>query len=668
MPGVTLPSPAHRPAARARRRPWGRATLWPATAAALLLRSADVCGASYLPGPVEPDPPTGDVERRIDAGDGPGAARPGDAEAGERGSGIRWTLAPIRYAGTVTLDGRWLRLDDGSLSRQGLVFNDIEFATHVWQPWFVQLRAGLGLLAGREVGRAADGTSTSQDSGATTGRFQVSVFPASRFPFELRAEVSDSRVTGDTLGSDYRSHRFSLSQSYRPETGHQSYSVNFDRSRLTSSREGADTLSALQATATSQFADQSIDLGANFSVNEREDSGERSRFSTLSARHAFHPAGSLSVDTLASWNELRLRGLDGGSFDIGSDIRQVSSFATWRPREGEWLHSAASPAYLTGSVRLVDAGSTAGGLEQRARAANATLGLSQDLSRAWRLAAGVSASVVDSGGHPAIARAATGNASATYTPAPIPFGEWRYAPTLGANFGLTRATGAGERVTLGAQASHGLSRDWPLDEGEMVSLNLSQSVATLHESVTGQDSRALAHSVGLYWQSGAVGASQGFVGLSASDARSWDDGRGRFQLVNLQFTRRLQVSRDAHWSGNLTWQASRSDLTAIDPFDGLPRLQSPGWQRYYSGALSYEDQRLFGVPRLRYTLLLAVNSQQIERRAVGDIDAPLERVSESVENRLDFAIGRLDARLSARVARIEGRTVSAVFARVLRRY
>jgi hypothetical protein len=364
---------------------------------------------------------------------------------------------------------------------------------------------------------------------------------------------------------------------------------------------------------------------------------------------------------------VRLKGVAGSESEIGNDIRQLSSFATWRPREGQWLYSAASPIYLTGSARLVDAGSQAGGIEQRVRAANATFGFSQELTRSWRLAAAVSASVVDSGAA-GRANAVTANASANHTPEPIPLGEWRYAPTLGASLGATRATAAGERYTLGAQAAHGLSRDWPLDEGEMVSLNMTQSVATLHESVTEQDTRALAHSVGLFWQSGGGSASQGFVGLSASDSRTWDQGNGRFQMVNLQFSRRLQMSRHAHWSGTLTWQASRSDATLIDPFDGLPRLQSPGWQRFYSGALAYENQRVFGVPRLRYTLQLAVNSQQIERRAVGDIDAPLERISESVENRLDYAIGRLDARLSARVARIEGRTVSSIFARVQRRY
>jgi c(7)-type cytochrome triheme protein len=45
-----------------------------------------------------------------------------------------------------------------------------------------------------------------------------------------------------------------------------------------------------------------------------------------------------------------------------------------------------------------------------------------------------------------------------------------------------------------------------------------------------------------------------------------------------------------------------------------------------------------------------VNSQQLESRLAGDIDAPVERISESLESRLDYSIGRLEARLSARAA------------------
>jgi len=146
------------------------------------------------------------------------------------------------------------------------------------------------------------------------------------------------------------------------------------------------------------------------------------------------------------------------------------------------------------------------------------------------------------------------------------------------------------------------------------------------------------------------------------------DERSSFQLVNLQWSQRSQLSRLASWSGSLTAQSSHARIALADTATGALLDLDGGWQHYASGTLHYEQQRLFDVPRLRFTAVLSANSQQIERRSAGDIDAPRERITESLEGRLDYAIGRLDTRLSARVARIDERTVAAVYARVQRRF
>ena len=88
----------------------------------------------------------------------------------------------------------------------------------------------------------------------------------------------------------------------------------------------------------------------------------------------------------------------------------------------------------------------------------------------------------------------------------------------------------------------------------------------------------------------------------------------------------------------------------------------------YRQTLSAEHRRLFDVPRLRGTLLASVSTQQLQRRSAGDIDAPVQFVSHSIEGRLDYMIGRLEARLSARVARVDDRNVASLFARVQRRF
>jgi hypothetical protein len=624
-------------------------------AAALALRSAGVGAAAYLPGP-EADPPTGATGRAADTVE-------------PAGTGIEWTLAPWQTAGSISLDLRALRLADGSRTTQGLVFNDFEVATHVWQPWFVQLRAGLGLLAERDRATSADGVIGRSSSSAVTGRFGMAVFPASRFPFQFSADVSDSRTRGDTLGADYRSQRLSLSQAWRPAVGNDSLDFHLDRSRLRARSGGEDTITALRATASRALAAHSFDLSGQVSRNERSESDESSRFATLSASHHFHPAQALQVDTLASWNQVELHsGSSVGSFDSATEMRQLSSFASWRPSAGEWFYAPDAPLFLSASARVMQARTEGNTVRANdARTLNASLGASQEPTRHWRLSAGVSGTVLEPGDGRRV-KSASATAAANVTPDSRLLGAWRYTPTLGVNAGASRSSDAGQRNTWGGQAAHSVSRGVTLGPTDSLSFNLAQSVGALRDSQTRIWSRALAHSVGMYWQGTGNGTSQSYGSISASDSRTQEVARGSFQLVNAQWSRRTQWSRQSSIAANLTWQASRADASQVDAFSGELRRSDPGWQRFYSGSLSIENQRFADINRLRYSLLLSVNSQRLESRAEGDIDAPLERVTASVENRLDYAIGRLDARLSARLARVDGRNVASLFARLQRRY
>lgn len=619
-------------------------------AALALLLPAGAQAAAFLPGADPPDPPTGE------------AAPPPAGAAEPEGAGIRFEFGPWRSGGTLTLDLRRLRFEDGRYATQQVVSGDVEFANYVFQPWFVQFRAGIGLLAVRERA-AADAANDNDSSLAATGRLQLVVFPASRFPFELRADLTDTRTSGDTLVGDYRSLRVGASQSWRPEAGSQNVSVSVDHSRLTARDGSTDTLSTLAATGTTQQADHSVELGLNLSDNERSDSGDRSRLSLLSARHGFHPANELRVDTLASWNEVRLR---AAGQEAGSDVRQLSTVLSWRPHEGEPLYVAEQPLVVGASARWVDSRAVGSDGGDAVRAVNATLGATQEFSREWRATASVSGGRVE--GPSLRNQSANANGSLAWTGQPVPLAEWRWSPSASASGGLARATGEPLRKLAGAQAAHTLSRDLVLGEGEGLAFGLSQSAAVLRESRSDTDSHALVHAASLYWQDAGDGRHQSFAGLSLSDSRNWSREDGRFQLVNLQWTQRLVFSRYASGSANLTLQASRSDSTQLDAFSGETRQQSSGWQRFYSLGLNFEQQRAFGVPRLRYTLLASANSQQLERRSLGDIDAPRERVTASIENRLDHAIGRLETRLAARAARVEGRTVASLVARLQRRF
>jgi len=622
--------------------------------------------AAIVPERREPDPPTGPLAAAT-----PQAAAVAPTAAGSgtstdtSGNGIRWRLAPIAFGGNLALDERRTRTDDGSSSRQTLLSTNFDLATYIWQPWFVQLRGGAGLLLAQGSQTDAGGERRGDDSTAWTGRFGLLVFPASRFPFELRGDVSDSRTNGDFVGSDYRSRRLTASQSYRPPASSDSYNLTYEQSTLSSARLPDDTVRSVRGLMTSTRGSHSFELSGSRTLNERDATDDASRVTALAARHNYRPNHALTVDNLATYNEARVR---APALELATEIRQLSSFATWRPQQGDRLFSRDHPFYLTGSVRLVESRTGSAEATAETRSFNGTVGASYDVTRHLRASGGVSVSEI------AIAdestTLATETIALTYVPDALTFGRWRYTPSAAVNASGTQGAAEGDRANFGAQFAHGLSRHWT-GGGSSVSFNVSQSAGAVRDTLRSDVDRTLGHSAALNWQSGGGSASQSFVGVSASDSRGYGETRSAFQLVNLQFTLRTQLTRTASWSGSLTAQATRArfDAVASGPLPpGPPVTADDGWRKYYSGTLTYENTRAFDVPRLRFTLLASANSQQLERRSEGDVDAPRERIDHLAEARLDYAIGRLDTRLTLRTAKVERRRADVLFFRVSRRF
>lgn len=610
--------------------------------------------ASFEPGK-PPDPATGDV--------GVQAALAEAAEAAA-GNGIRWVFGPVRWGGRLSLDLRALRLPEGTQIGQAIVANDIDFATYVHAPWFIQLQGGFGVMVSRDAIRNADADADGGTNTSLTGRLNLTVFPASRFPFEFRSEVTDSRANADVIGDEYRSYRLGVTQSYRPESGRDLYTLGFERSRLVSDRWGTDTVDALNLTAVRYLDEHTFELSSSLVSNERSDTGDESRLRSITGRHAFQPASSLHVDTMASWHD---SSFEFGTSRFDTDLKQVSTMATWRPREGEWLYFEDSPLYLTGTARIVDAQAGRDDLESDTQSVNATLGVSQDVTPHLRVSAAVAGNAVRVTNLPS-SRGALVSLGVNYTPETLRLGEWRYGPAISLTAGVSRSNLVGTREAIGGQLMHGLTRSVMWDDGSSLTFNINQSLGVLRESQTDVLARAVAHAVGLSWQGANTNGSQSFAALTLSEARNADTTKGYFQLGNLQLSQRWQASRYASVSGNLTVQSSRSDVTLVDAFTGELRTQSPGWQHFYSGGLNFEHHRFLGVPRLRASLIASATTQQFERRVFGDIDAPRQRVTESIEGRLDYGIGRLEARFSARLARVEGKKVAGVFLRLQRSY
>jgi hypothetical protein len=579
--------------------------------------SVQVAQAAAAEAGASPTPPGAAADTAGAAGTVP---VPASAEEPLQGDGIQWTLAPWRVGGTLSLDLRALRESGGGTNRAGLVLGDIDLASYIWQPWFVQVRLGLGWVGGTTQGGGQG--DNSGHSVALTGRAGITVFPASRFPFEMRADVGDSRTSGLSLGSEYRTKRLSLSQGWRPQVGATSVQFNAERSSIESAGL-TDTLSTYSAALQTLQGKHQWELSLNGSQHERSDSDETTRITTVNGRHGFTPSPGLQVETFANWNEVRLSaaGADSGS-SSGSDVRQISNLLTWQLPRG---------AQVAGSARWVEARSLASDAQAPSQAINATLGGSMPLNDDWRIGLSGSAN------------------------------ELR-------NAGAVHDSSRGDRKTAGAQFSHAATREVVLSPTSLLSLGLMQGLATLRESGNPEATNAIAHGASIGWQRAETDGARSFGSLSYNESRTLGTNTGKFEIVNLQWNQRTQLSRLASWSLNFTAQASRNESSEVDPFTGVRHERQDCWQPYYSGGASFEHQRAFDVPRLRATVLFSAQSQPLVRRAAGDIDAERERVNASLEGRLDWSVGRLETRLATRVARVEGRTVAALQARAQRRF
>ena len=620
----------------------------------LALPPTVVRAVGFAPGS-DADPPTGQAVVPDDQASA--AAEP------LRTPGIRWDVRGVRLGGHVTLEGRWLRDAFGGSTTQSLVHSEVEWRGFVWQPWFAQMRLGLGVLASQDRGDAAFGTGATRGVGLT-GHASVSLFPASRFPFEMRAVVGDSRTSSEYFGNDVQTRRFSVSQTYQPARGSERYQVQIDHSRF-EGREGSDVLTNIFATATQRVGAHSLEVSGSQADNRNE--FEHSTNRSIFGRYGFMPSNQLSIDTVASWNVFEYAGRSVQLLDSRTDLRQISSIGVWRPAPGEPLYVETMPMNIVGAARWIDAGFGIGDNgDSRVQAVSATLGANVELSPSWRV--GVSGSVGRTRNTGIDSDAASGNGTLSWTPEGAMLGEWRYAPQASLSLGLSDDNLLGRAWQAGVVAGHGISRYVNLGESRSLAFNLSQSLGTLRDSRRAMDARAISHSVGLSWQASDEAGGQSFASLSLTDSRTRADIEGNYQFASLQLNRRSFVSRTTSWSASASVQAARNQSTEVDAFTGATFNRSPGWNLYYTGGGGLEQHRIFGVPGLRHSLNLMFSSQQIERRQFGDVDASREHVTASLESRLDYTVGRLGLRASLRSARVGDRRVDLILLRVQRHF
>jgi hypothetical protein len=558
---------------------------------------------------------------------------------------LRWPIPIVRIGGVLEYGVRRDDFGDKERVQNALSFTlKLSTNTYLWEPWFARVYANLGLTLSKEHSNAYqfDGKQSSGSRGVgATGDARVSVLAQSRYPFEAHIDRSDSRVAAEqTLPNGYASARYGFTQHYLRDEGDSM--LGWDRNTQSSAVNGRDRQDRAQLTLSHNAGPHRLQLLGDGARNTHEDSGDSTAQKNMSLQHSYAPAPSISVENMLNISRSGYH-LQQGESQTG--LVQLSSLAFWRPKQ----HNLT----VTGGVRLFALGIDTVGvaandnaLGAKVRNGNANLGASYELSEAARLVASANLNVAENQG--VRTRNASESVGASYQPAGIELGALRYNWS-GAAAGSNRSGGpeAGQQLSL--QLNHNLGRMLPLASGATMQMEANQGLSALSGTSRvaggGTSARQLTHGGSWSWNL-AQDSGSAMVRLSASDARSLDGRREFFQMVNLQAFSNLASGAFSSWSGSLTIQAVRQGFVA--PAGPAPTvLPEPGFVPASSGAISYQNQRLFGVRHLRFSSDLRLNGQAL----LPLLGSPRDQETAAWDNRLDYLVGRTHLRLGAMVSR-----------------
>ena len=166
------------------------------------------------------------------------------------------------------------------------------------------------------------------------------------------------------------------------------------------------------------------------------------------------------------------------------------------------------------------------------------------------------------------------------------------------------------------------------------------------------------------------GRTAGYLRFSASDRRLYGDRRDEFQLLSLQASSRMQLSRTRSLNGGFSFQFSTgSTPMMIDPVTEDTRMIDNG-SYTYSVNLAYADREFLGVDNLVFLSELRYLSAEFRdddpfRR---DDEFDPSRSDRNWRNELTYRIGLLELRALAEIRDIDGRWSSQAFFMVRRYY
>jgi hypothetical protein len=526
------------------------------------------------------------------------------------------------YVGTDSQASNWLNTASINLS------------SYIWRPWFATARGSLRL----SLDESEFSNQPSESNEYISGNAGLGLFPSSRFPSQVNYSQSRNELDDDLRKRNIETTEFDLRQQYRTEDN--AHRLRAEYINNTREDPSATDVKGERLLFSSNSQVENNALGADLQVDTVEDSFQRQTSDSyaVTGRHSYNDAeGGLSVDNLVSTSSIQNDFIRSVT-DI--ETAEFSSLMLWRPGSEKDLS-------ITGSLRLseqllsqTDDRTTP--IDESMRNDNATANLNQGLLYQYsdQLLFRQSANInqIESGDSQTLI--ASESLGFSYTPYRVEVGVGSY----GWNFGSSYVHEHGDIETNNISNNrfrHSLDNRILLDGKHQIRTSFTQTFGYSSRSV-GFNRETIDHSFSATW-SQTTSTDQAVVNLLLSDGRAKEEDDELFQLVNLQFNGVLRFDRFTQLSGNATLQWTRRE-DGDDKTDGTVT----------NGRLEYMRSRLFDAPRLVFRSRLTLSQQQSQtERLLGEI-IENEDNDESLENSLDYLIGRLEARVNIDFVKTNG--------------
>ena len=566
-------------------------------------------------------------------------------------------VAPIAHDGYLEYQFRATRNETGIGSDQHLATWRARASTFVWQPYLLMLNGNIGLTRTRN----AD-SDNSNDGTIVTGAIAANAFARSTFPLRVYFESRDSRVDGDVFDTDFTTRNWGFLQQLASRRNGGSISLEYRASdteeasingRTTKRRFGSELW---QLTGNRAFGRNDFRLLTSLRKLERDLPSQTRDRTLVSLRHQFRGSLRFNIDDTLFYSDERLN-LHGT--EQLRRFLQFNGYSNWRP-------DTKKPLLVIG--RLVAQGVEAGNGSTRA-SHNYLLSGTGTYQYSPQLTFAGSAGINGAGGDNADSRTGTfQRLRGTYRGIPWDLGRISY--NWGATLDLgNRSDSSREESSLQTVAggfNHGLSRASNFGGGRQLQFSITQTVSALADT---QDrrSQSLVHTA-YATLSQQRGRSSGYLRFSVSDRRLSGDRRDEFQLLSLQASSRMQLSRARSLNGGFSLQFS-NNTTPMEMNGDTTMMDRDSFT--YSANLSYVDRELFNVHALSF--LSELRYLSAEFRDDDDVFGREDqfdpsRSDSSWRNELTYRIGLLELRLLAEIRDINGRWNSQAFFSVRRYY